>query len=64
MIERKKKRIYEIDSRKIQKGDTFVVFPEYEQYIADAKLKGAEECICMTRKQAAQFFHEHFNKPS
>ncbi|RAP34362.1 hypothetical protein DID77_01360 [Candidatus Marinamargulisbacteria bacterium SCGC AG-439-L15] len=58
------KRLYEYDSRKIEKGDTFICLPNGEPYIKEAQRRGAEVVLEMSRKEMGVLANRYFNFPS
>lgn len=59
-----KSKTYTFDSRRIQKGDSFICLPSGDPYIGDALSRGAVDVIHMTRDEFAVQGHHYFDFPT
>ncbi len=56
--------MYQIDSRKINKGDTYLVLPNGEKYIEEAFKRGAQNYLKLNRKELGELGQKVFQDPS
>lgn len=55
---------YQVDSRKVNPGDTFICLPGAEPYIEEAQRRGCGDVVKLTRKELADYANAQFGHPS